>query len=93
MKECKDICSARAAEAEIINKEKKVSANFVSFVLTISIITLKTDIVAKVTYFVVIVPMRWLADNTHKLLHQNWGEQTMRRAIDMLHLSFMEIQD
>jgi hypothetical protein len=49
--------------------------------------------VAAIMYLAVIVPMRWLAGNTHKFAHRKWGECSMGRAIDMLHSAFIEVQD
>jgi hypothetical protein len=48
--------------------------------------------VASIPSLSVIVPMRWLAGNTHKLAQQNWGEHSMGCAIDLLHSAFVEIQ-
>ena len=49
--------------------------------------------VAAIMYLAVVVPMRWLAGNTHQLAHRKWGERSMGRAIDMLHSAFIKIQD
>jgi hypothetical protein len=48
--------------------------------------------VASILFLSVIVPMRWLAGNTHKLAHRNWGERSMGCAIDLLHSAFVKIQ-
>jgi hypothetical protein len=37
--------------------------------------------------------MCWLAGNTHKLAHRDWGEWLMGRAIDLLHDAFIKIRD
>ena len=34
---------------------------------------------------------RWLAGNTHKLGHHNWGARSMGRAIDFIHSACKEI--
>ena len=47
--------------------------------------------VASIFFFAVIVPMRWLAGNTHKLAHRNWGERSMSKAIDLLHTAFKKV--
>ncbi len=49
--------------------------------------------IASIMYLSVIVPMRWLAGNTHKLAHRKWGERSMGKVIDMLHSAFIKIQD
>eukprot|EP00956_Cyclotella_meneghiniana_P030608 scaffold77601_cov18-Cyclotella_meneghiniana.AAC.1 len=43
-------------------------------------------------YLSVIVPLRWLAGNTHKLAHRNWGERSMGKALDLLHEAFVKIR-
>ncbi len=49
--------------------------------------------VASILHFEVVLPMRWLAGNTHKLAEYGWGERSMRRAITLLHHdAFVEIQ-
>lgn len=48
--------------------------------------------VASIMYLSVIVPLRWLAGNTHKLAHRNWGERSMGKALDLLHESFVKIR-
>ncbi len=48
--------------------------------------------VASILFLSVIVPMHWLAGNTHKLAHRNWGERYMGCAIDLLHSAFVKIQ-
>ena len=35
--------------------------------------------------------MRWLASNAFKLAHQNWGEKSMGRVIDLVYDAFVEI--
>ncbi len=49
--------------------------------------------IASIMFLSVVVPMRWLAGNTHKLGHRDWGEWSMGRAIDLLHSAFVKIQD
>ena len=39
----------------------------------------------------IIVPTRWLAANTHKLSHRNWGERSMGKVIDILYQTMLEI--
>ena len=36
--------------------------------------------------------MRWLASNTFKLAHRNWGEKSMGRVIDLIYDAFVAIQ-
>ena len=49
--------------------------------------------IAPIMYLAVIVRMRWLAGNTHKLAHRKWAERSMGKVIDMLHSAFIKIQD
>ena len=48
--------------------------------------------VASILHLAVVIPMRWLAGNTHKLVEYGWGERSMGRAIALLHDAFVEIQ-
>ncbi len=48
--------------------------------------------VASILHLAVVIPMRWLAGNTHKLVEYGWEERSMGRAIAMLHDAFVEIQ-
>ncbi len=48
--------------------------------------------VASILHLGVVMPMRWLAGNTHKLAKCGWGERSMGRAIALLHDAFVEIQ-
>jgi hypothetical protein len=48
--------------------------------------------VASILYLGVVLLMRWLAGNTHKLAKYGWGERSMGRAITLLHDAFVEIQ-
>ncbi len=48
--------------------------------------------VASILHLAVVIPMRWLAGNTHKLSEYGWGEHSMVRAITLLHDAFVEIQ-
>ena len=43
-------------------------------------------------FLTIIVPMRWLASNTFKLAHRNWGEKSMGRVIDLIYDAFVAIQ-
>jgi hypothetical protein len=48
--------------------------------------------VASILHLGVVLPMRQLAGNTHKLAEYGWGERSMGRAITLLHDAFVEIQ-
>ncbi len=48
--------------------------------------------VASILHLAVVIPIRWLAGNTHKLVEYGWGERSMGRAIALLHDAFVEIQ-
>ena len=43
-------------------------------------------------FLTIIVPMRWLASNTFKLSHRQWGEKSMGRVIDLVYDAFVAIQ-
>ncbi len=47
--------------------------------------------VASILHLAVVIPMRWLAGNTHKLSEYGWGEHSMGRAITLLHDAFVEV--
>ena len=42
-------------------------------------------------FLTIIVPMRWLAANTFKFCHCNWGEKSMGRVIDLIYNAFVAI--
>ncbi len=48
--------------------------------------------VASILHLVVVIPMRWLAENTHKLSEYGLGERSMGRAITFLHIAFVDVQ-
>ncbi len=48
--------------------------------------------VASILHLAVVIPMRWLAGNTHKLFEYRWGERSIGHAIKLLHDAFIEIQ-
>ena len=48
--------------------------------------------VASILHLGMVLPMRWLAGNTHKLAKFGWGERSMGRAITLLHDAFVDIQ-
>ena len=48
--------------------------------------------VASIVHVAIVLPMRWLAGNTHKLGHRKWGERSMGRAYDLLYSACLEIQ-
>ncbi len=48
--------------------------------------------VGSIYYMSVIVPMRWLAGNTHLLAHRNWGVRNMAHAIDLVYNAFLKIE-
>jgi hypothetical protein len=43
-------------------------------------------------FLTIIVPMRWLASNTFKLSHRNWGEKSMEQVINLIYDAFVAIQ-
>ena len=77
------------------NECLKCSANALQHCLFITLSSMEVIAklrVASILFLSVIVPMRWLAGNTHKLAHRNWGERSMGCAIDLLHSAFVKIQ-
>jgi hypothetical protein len=48
--------------------------------------------VASILHLAVVILMRWLAWNTHKLSEYGWGERSMGRAITLLQDAFVEVQ-
>ena len=36
--------------------------------------------------------MHWLASNTFKLAHHNWGEKLVGQVIDLIYVAFVAIQ-
>ena len=43
-------------------------------------------------FLTIIIPMHWLASNTFKLSHRQWGEKSMGRVIDLVYDAFVNIQ-
>jgi hypothetical protein len=43
-------------------------------------------------FLTIIIPMHWLASNTFKLAHGNWGEKSLGRVIDLIYNAFVTIQ-
>ena len=41
----------------------------------------------------IVIPIRWLAGNTHKLAKHNWGARSIGRAVDSLHTACGQILD
>ncbi len=48
--------------------------------------------IASILHLGVVILMRWLAENTHKLAEYGWGERPMGRAITFLHDAFVDVQ-
>ena len=47
--------------------------------------------VASILHLAVVWTLQWLAGNTHKLAHCQWGERSMGKAIDFLNEDFVKI--
>ena len=45
-----------------------------------------------IVHFSIVMPMRWLAGNTHHLGAQNWSVRSMGKAIDALHDALVELE-
>ena len=39
------------------------------------------------------IPFRWLARNTYKLAHHNWGARSIGRVFEILHIALNNILD
>ena len=48
--------------------------------------------VGAIFFMSVIVPMRWLAGNTHLLEHRKWGEADMCMAVDLVYNTFLKVE-
>ena len=48
--------------------------------------------VASILHLAVVLPMRWLAGDSHKLSEYGWGERSMGRALTLLHDAFVDVQ-
>ena len=48
--------------------------------------------VCSIFFLTIIVPMHWLASNTFKLSHRQWGEKSLGRVIDLVYDAFVAIQ-
>ncbi len=48
--------------------------------------------IASIVFMAVVVPIRWLAGNTHELTHRNWLERSMGRAVDLMYNAFVEVE-
>ena len=49
--------------------------------------------VGAIYFMAIIVPMRWLAGNTHLLEHRDWGEVHMTTAVDLVYNAFLKIEN
>ncbi len=47
---------------------------------------------ASILHLGVVLPMKWLTGNTHKLSEYGWGDCSMGRAINFLYDAFVEVQ-
>ena len=47
---------------------------------------------ASILHLAVVVPVCWIAGNTHKLAHLEWGERSMGRAVDLLYKACHVVQ-
>ena len=47
--------------------------------------------IASILFLSIVIPLRWLAGNTQKLGHRDWGERSMGRAYDLLHSALVKI--
>jgi hypothetical protein len=48
---------------------------------------------ASIIHCAIVIPLRWLTGNTHKLSHRQWGERSMGRAVDLLYSACHEFRD
>ena len=89
------IYDGRADMMDFTNECLKTSENLLQQSLFIALGSMEMIAqirVAAIMHLAVVIPMRWLAGNTHKLAHCKWGERSMGRAVDLLHKAFVKIQ-
>ena len=48
--------------------------------------------IASIVFIAAVVPMRWLAEKTHKLGHHNWLERSMGRAVNLMYDASVEVE-
>ena len=48
--------------------------------------------VAAILFMLVIVPMQWLSANTYLLVHHQWGEKNMTKAINLMYYAFIKVR-
>ena len=64
-----------------------------NFNITLSCVEVIAELrVTSIFFIAFIVPMCWFSGKTHKLSHQDWGERSMPRALDLMYNRFIEIQ-
>ena len=57
------------------------------FIIPSSIQMIATSIMFKILNVAVFMTVCWLAGNTHKLAHRNWGAPSISCVFDILHIS------
>ena len=88
------LCSSKACPLTLLFS-KGVSENILQ--RNLFIILESSEMIAQlrlcsIFFLTIIVPMRWLASNTFKLSHRQWGEKSMGRVIDLVYDAFVAIQ-
>ena len=63
------------------------------FIILSSIEMIATSRLFPITDDAVFMPVRWLASNTHKLAHHNWGACSIDHVFDILHTALNNILD
>ena len=48
--------------------------------------------IASIIFIAAVIPMNWLAGETHELGHHNWFERLMGRAVDLMYNAFVEVE-
>jgi len=63
------------------------------FIILSSLEMIATSRFFAILHVAVCIPFRWLAGNTHKLAHHEWGARSMGRVFDIMHTAFNDILD
>ena len=75
--------------------ELEISENILQDSLFIAIASMQVIAmlrVASIMHLAIVLPVRWLASNTHKLAHHGWGERSMGVVVDLLHAAMSKVQ-
>ena len=63
------------------------------FIILSSLEMIATSRLFTILNVAICMPVSWLAGNTHKLAHHNWGARSIGRLFDILHTALNNILD